>query len=41
MRLCNGKFSQPFPAYVKGDYKVYAISDNSEVVNLTGAYVIY
>lgn len=41
MRLCNGKFSQPFPAYVKGDYKVYAISDNSEVVNLTGVYATY
>ena len=37
----TGSFSQPFPAYVKGDYKVYAISDNSEVVNLTGAYVTY
>lgn len=37
----NGRFSQPFQAYVKGDYKVYAISDNSEVVNLTGAYVTY
>ena len=37
----TGRFSQPFQAYVKGDYKVYAISDNSEVVNLTGAYVTY
>lgn len=37
----NGRFSQPFQAYVKGDYKVYAISDNSEVVNLTGGYLTY
>ena len=37
----TGSFSQPFPAYVKGDYKVYAISDNSEVVNLTGGYLTY
>lgn len=37
----TGSFSQPFPAYVKGDYKVYAISDNSEVVNLKGLYGTY
>lgn len=37
----TGRFSQPFQAYVKGDYKVYAISDNSEVVNLTGGYLTY
>lgn len=37
----TGRFSQPFQAYVKGDYKVYAISDNSEVVNLKGLYGTY
>lgn len=37
----TGSFSQNFAVNHTGDHKVYAISDNSEVVNLTGAYVTY
>lgn len=37
----TGSFAQNFPVNHTGDHKVYAINDNSEVVNLTGAYVTY
>lgn len=37
----TGKFSYPFPLNKTGFYCVYAINDNSEVVNLKGAYVTY
>ena len=37
----TGKFSYPFPLNKTGFYCVYAINDNSEVVNLNGAYITY
>lgn len=37
----TGSFSQNFAVNHTGDHKVYAISDNSEVVNLTGGYHTY
>lgn len=37
----TGKFSYPFSLDKTGFYCVYAINDNSEVVNLTGAYITY
>lgn len=37
----TGKFAYPFPLDKTGFYCVYAINDNSEVVNLKGAYVTY
>ena len=37
----TGSFAYPFPLDKTGFYCVYAINDNSEVVNLTGAYVTY
>lgn len=37
----TGKFSYPFPLNKTGFYCVYAINDNSEVVNLKGVYATY
>ena len=37
----TGSFSYPFPLDKTGFYCVYAINDNSEVVNLTGGYLTY
>lgn len=37
----TGKFSYPFPLDKTGFYCVYAINDNSEVVNLKGGYLTY
>lgn len=37
----TGSFSYPFPLDKTGTYCVYAINDNDEVVNLTGAYITY
>ena len=37
----TGRFSQNFEVNHTGDHKIYAISDNSEVVNLKGGYLTY
>lgn len=37
----TGSFAQNFPVNHTGDHKVYAINDNSEVVNLSGGYLTY
>ena len=37
----TGRFAYPFPLDKTGFYCVYAINDNSEVVNLTGGYFTY
>lgn len=37
----TGSFSYPFPLDKTGFYCVYAINDNSEIVNLAGAYITY
>lgn len=37
----TGSFAYPFPLSKTGFYCVYAINDNSEVVNLKGVYATY
>ena len=44
IRYCiyaHGRFSYVFDAYGTGTHCVYAINDNSDVVNLTGGYLTY